>query len=125
MFVSSAAFQVTRIPARQWGISLTLGFVSIPLGVLIRCIPTPPLKRAFIKLRIMRSDEVLPTTKLGAAEWNEATTKVRDNLSLFLSLRGGRANASSFILKSRKSKIPKGDRVAPYVGLYFAQDVFY
>ena len=46
MFVGFVAFQVTRIPGRDWGISLALGFVSIPLGVLIRCVPTPPLELA-------------------------------------------------------------------------------
>jgi len=112
VFIGGAAFQVTRIPAREWGISLALGFVSIPLGVLIRYIPNPPLERAFIKMRIMRSDEVLPTTKPETAEWNAAITRVRDNLSLFSSLRGGRVNASPFVLKSRKSRIPKADRVA-------------
>lgn len=112
MFVGGAAFQVTPIPGREWGISLALGFVSIPLGILIRCIPTPPLERAFIKLRIMSPDEILPTTKPETAEWNDAITKVRDNLSLFSRLRGGRVNASSFILKSRKSRIPREDRVA-------------
>ena len=60
VFASCAVFQVTPIPSREWGISPTLGFVSIPLGVLIRCIPTPPLERAIIKLRIMRPDKVLP-----------------------------------------------------------------
>jgi Ca2+-transporting ATPase len=112
VFVGGAAFQVTPIPAREWGISLALGFVSIPLGVLIRCIPTPPFERAFIKLRIMSPDKVLPTDRPETAEWNSAITKVRDNLSLFSSLRGGRVNASSFIIKSRKSRIPKEERVA-------------
>ena len=100
------------MPGREWGISLALGFVSIPLGVLIRCIPTPPLERAFIKMRIMRPESLLPTNKPDTAEWNEAITKVRDNLSLFSRLRGGRVNASSFIIKSRQSRIPKQDRVA-------------
>lgn len=112
VFIGGAAFQVTRIPAREWGISLALGFVSIPLGAIIRCIPTPPLERAFIKLRIMNAEPVLPTDRPETVEWNEAIVKVRDNLSLFSRLRGGRVNASSFILKSRQSRIPKGERVA-------------
>jgi Ca2+-transporting ATPase len=58
----------------------------------------------------MSADD-LPTTKPDTVEWNAAITKVRDNLSLFSRLRGGRVNASSFILKSRKSRIPKEDRV--------------
>ena len=112
MFVGGDAFQVTRLSGREWGISLALGSVSIPLGVLIRCIPTPPCERAFIKLRMMRPDEVLPTTTPEIVQRNEAITRVRGNLSLFSSLRGGRVNASPFILKSRKSRIPKKDRVA-------------
>jgi Ca2+-transporting ATPase len=112
VFVGGAAFQVTPMPGREWGISLALGFVSIPLGIIIRCLPTPPFERAFIKLRIMTAEEVLPTVKPDATEWNSAITKVRDNLSLFSRLRGGRVNASPFILKSRKSRIPKEDRVA-------------
>ena len=112
MFVGGDAFQVTSIPGREWGISLALGFVSIPLGVLIRCIPTPPLERLFIKLRIMSPEDVLPTTKPEALEWNAAIVKVRENLSLFSRLRGGRASTASFSLKNRSSRIPKRDRVA-------------
>jgi P-type Ca2+ transporter type 2C len=112
VFVGGDAFQVTSIPAREWGISLALGFVSIPLGVLIRCVPTPPLERLFIKLKIMSPEDVLPTTKPETLEWNAAIVKVRDNLSLFSRLRGGRGNTPSFTFKSKPSRIPKGDRVA-------------
>ena len=115
MFVGGAAFQVTPIPAREWGISLALGLAPLPLGAFIRWIPTPPLERAFIKLRIMSPEDVLPTTTAATIEWNDAIIKVRDNLSLFSKLRGGRANSSPFVLKSRlsgKGKMPKRDRVA-------------
>lgn len=74
MFVGGAAFQVIPISGRKWGISLALGFVSIPLGALIRCIPTPPLERTFVKLGIMSADELLPTTKPDAAERNRIAT---------------------------------------------------
>ena len=111
VFVGGAAFRVTPIPGREWGISLALGFVSIPLGFLIRRTPTPPLERAFIKLKIMRFDELLPTNRPEASERNDAITKVRDNLSSFSWLRGGRVNASPFVSKSRRSSIPKQDRV--------------
>ena len=111
MFIGGTAFQVTPIPGHEWGISLALGFVSIPLGVLIRCIPTPPLERAFIKLKIMRPDEVLPTTEPETIQWNDAITKGEDNLSLFSRLRDVRVNSSSLILKSRKSRIVEGDQI--------------
>jgi len=70
-----------------------------------------PLEHVFIKLRIMSADEILPTTRPDSPEWNVAITKVRDNLSLFSSLRGGRVNASPFVLKSRRSRAPEEDWV--------------
>ena len=95
--------------------SLALGFMSIPPGVLIRCISTPPLECPFIKLRIMSPDAVLPTTKPDTTERNEAISMVWDDSSLFSSLRGGRGgriNVSPLIVKSRKLRISKGDWVA-------------
>ena len=39
IFVSGAAFGVTPLNGVQWAISLVLGFMSIPVGVLIRLVP--------------------------------------------------------------------------------------
>ncbi|KAI8980025.1 calcium-translocating P-type ATPase [Trametes punicea] len=94
VFVGGAAFQVTRIGGREWGISLALGFVSIPLGALIRCIPNGPVERFFIKIHLLPNPEVLPTTR-PEANWNSAIQLVRDNLSTFSHVRGGRMRASS------------------------------
>ena len=60
-FYGGGVFQVTRIHGREWGISVGLGLVSIPLGFLTRCVPTPPLERVFVKLGIGSEDEILPT----------------------------------------------------------------
>jgi P-type Ca2+ transporter type 2C len=40
VFVGGAAFQVTRIGGRESGIALVLGVVSIPLGALVRLLPS-------------------------------------------------------------------------------------
>lgn len=112
MFVSRVAFRVAPLPCSVWGISLALGFVSIPLGALIRCIPTPPLEHALIKLRIVCPDEPLPTYRPEVAEGNDVIIEVRNDLSFFSSLRGGRVNASSLVLKSRKLRIHKRDWVS-------------
>jgi Ca2+-transporting ATPase len=113
VFVGGDALQVTPLPGHECGISLALGFVSTRLGVLIRCIPIPPLECLFTNLlRIMIPEAVLPTTKPDTLEWNATIVKVRDILSLFSRLRGGRVDSSSFILKSRQWRIPKGDWVA-------------
>ena len=109
VFIGGAAFQVTRIGAREWGISLALGVVSIPLGVIIRLIPTAPCERLFVKMRLLPNPEVLPTKR--SDEWNPAIELVRDNLRIFAHLRGGRVRSSSLVAKSRKARAATRDRV--------------
>ncbi|KAH9945065.1 calcium-translocating P-type ATPase [Epithele typhae] len=111
VFVGGAAFQVTRIGGREWGISIALGFVSIPLGALIRCLPNGPIERFFIKVRLLPNPEVIPTTRKDA-EWNSAIQLVRDNLSTFSHVRGGRMRSSSYVGKSRNVRLAPESRVA-------------
>lgn len=111
VFVGGAAFQVTRIGGREWGIGIALGVVSIPLGALLRCIPNAPIERLFIKVRLLPNPEVLPT-KRPDAEWNSAIQMVRDNLSTFSHIRGARMRASSYVVKSRNAQLPPESRVA-------------
>ena len=96
-----------RLPGRSYpwsrvGISLALGFVSMFSFDAFLLHSSAP--------SYFEPGEVIPPPSL-RLEWNEAITEVRDTLPL-LSRRGGQINASSFVLKSRKSRIPKEDRVA-------------
>lgn len=38
--------QLQPLDASEWALSVGLGFISIPLGMAIRCIPDEPLRRA-------------------------------------------------------------------------------
>ncbi len=106
VFVGGNAFQVTRIAGREWGISLALGFGSLPLGVLVRLLPNGPFERVFRKLGLFgRSKSFLPTQDPESDGWNHAISLVRDNLKFFASVRGGRLRSSSFVAKSRLAKI--------------------
>ncbi|KAI0789888.1 calcium-translocating P-type ATPase [Abortiporus biennis] len=111
VFIGGAAFQVARISGREWGISLALGFVSIPLGALIRCIPNGPVERFFVWIRLLPKNGGLPTTSEDV-EWNSAIQMVRDNLSTFAHLRGARLRGSSYVGKSRKARPAPEHRVA-------------
>lgn len=111
VFVGGAAFQVTRIGGREWGIGLALGVVSIPLGALIRCIPNAPIERFLMKIRVLPNPDVLPTTRPDA-EWNSAIQMVRDNLSTFTHVRGARLRSSSYVVKSRNARLAPESRVA-------------
>ena len=105
VFVGGAAFQVTRIPGREWGISLALGIVSIPLGVVVRCLPNGPFEKLFSLIGLFGKQEVLPTRRPDADTWNGAITLVRDNLSIFANIRGGRVRSSSVVVKSRSARL--------------------
>ncbi|KIK55333.1 hypothetical protein GYMLUDRAFT_248753 [Collybiopsis luxurians FD-317 M1] len=107
VFVGGAAFQVTRVGGEVWGISLALGFVSIPLGALIRLLPNEPFERLFNKIGLFGKPEVLPTSTVDREGWNGAITFVRDNLSTFSQIRGGRLRSSSFVVRSRSAKLSR------------------
>jgi len=116
VFVGGAAFQVTPIGGREWGISLALGFVSIPWGVIIRLLPTKPFESLFKFIRLVRKEEeVLPVVKPDREGWGGAITMVRDNLNFFSNIRGGRLRSSSFVLKSRQARLPHDDQMRMYV----------
>ncbi|GLB40161.1 putative this magnesium-dependent enzyme catalyzes the hydrolysis of ATP coupled with the transport of calcium [Lyophyllum shimeji] len=112
VFVGGDAFQVTRIGGREWGISLALGIVSIPLGALIRLLPNGPFEALFKKLGLLGKPEVLPTASPEAEAWSGAVALVRDNLGTFANVRGGRLRSSSFVIKSRLSRLSH-DNPAP------------
>ncbi|KAF9000698.1 calcium-translocating P-type ATPase [Cyathus striatus] len=112
VFVGGAAFQVTRMHGREWGISLALGVVSIPWGAVIRCMPNGPFEKLFNAFGLLGRKEVLPTTKPDTEGWGGAITLVRDNLSTFANVRGGRLRASSFVVKSRSARLKDEEKTS-------------
>lgn len=79
--------------------------MSIPIGFLLRLIPDEPVQRIFIKLHIMPNPDVLPIANPERSEWNSAINLVRDNLTTFANIRGGRVRSSSFVGKSRSARL--------------------
>ncbi|KAJ7773119.1 hypothetical protein B0H16DRAFT_1304903 [Mycena metata] len=106
VFIGGAAFQVTRIGGREWGISLALGVISIPLGVVIRLLPSDPFESLFKRLGLWGNPDVLPPNipNPDTVGWN-AITRVQDNLNTFANVRGGRVRSSSFVIKSRTARL--------------------
>jgi len=119
--VGGTAFQVTRMGGKEWAISLALGLIVFPLGVLIRLIPNEPCVRFFERLRLLPKPEVPPTMFPDAEPgFAFAVDQVRDNLSTFAAFRGGRMRGSSFVHKSR-SAVP--DSEGPHL-VYVLLDLF-
>lgn len=105
VFFGGVAFQATPMKGRDWGISVALGFVSIPLGFLIRCIPTPLVERLFIALHIMHDPKAPPrlagADKDAKDDRNIATDKARKQIPRLPRVHGARMRGSSFVCRSR------------------------
>lgn len=102
-----SAFQVVRIGGRDWGISIVLGFLSLPIAILVRLLPPGPFERFMIRFHLYPDPNALPTK--GAAsedrQWGEGIDKVIDNLNVYSQIRGGRLRSSSIVLKSRSKQL--------------------
>ncbi|KAF9514593.1 hypothetical protein BS47DRAFT_1392337 [Hydnum rufescens UP504] len=77
VLVGGSVFQVTNMNGRDWGISMSLGLLVLPLGVLIRCIPNGPCERLLIWLHVLDDPKKLPVINPMTAgqfhqSWNPA-----------------------------------------------------
>ena len=116
--VGGSAFDVTRIGARDWVISLALGFVSLPLGALIRLIPNEPCERVFKKLQLIPTYELHFTTRLDAEPgFSLAIDHLRDNLTTFASLRGDRRSYARKAINADETCVPSSRRRALFVSV--------
>ncbi|OAX32357.1 calcium ATPase [Rhizopogon vinicolor AM-OR11-026] len=103
VYIGGTAFQVTRIGGREWGISLALGFVSIPLGALIRLLPNRPFESLFILIHLLPKPEGgLPRVRSDVEE-NPTIESARDGA--FAILRGERLRSPSFVVKSSQARL--------------------
>lgn len=109
VFFGDVAFNVKPISGEFWGISIALGFVSLPLGFLVRMIPNGPIEKAGIALHILRDPNTLPTVDPEAEKYPPAIEALRDDLGLFANIRGGRVKASSIALKSRTKRMKEAN----------------
>jgi Ca2+-transporting ATPase len=109
VFVGGAAFSVTRIGGRDWAISIIVGLIAIPLGALIRLLPTAPFARLLIKMKVYPDPNALPQISPAAEydyEFHDALDRTKNNLDLFRSIRSeSRLRASPMVLKSRRRRM--------------------
>ncbi|KAF2143789.1 uncharacterized protein K452DRAFT_162339 [Aplosporella prunicola CBS 121167] len=97
VFVGGAAFSVTKLNGAQWGYSIVLGALSIPVGIIIRLIPDEAIS-ACVPERFKRK----PTPDLVISddfEWNQGLLEIRDELAFIKRIRGGRLSSLKFKLQ--------------------------
>ncbi|KAF2664885.1 calcium-translocating P-type ATPase [Microthyrium microscopicum] len=135
-----AAFVVTPIYGYHWAISIVLGFITLPIGFLIRCIPDRyvridlPVKRfmaantpAWLQRYLARRRKPPPVIEAGdmdddhiGKEWHRVYNQVHDDLALYKQLRGRRLHVIKMgirhpreLLKSHRSRSGSRNSVLP------------
>ncbi|KAL3480166.1 hypothetical protein BJX99DRAFT_35848 [Aspergillus californicus] len=91
VFVGGHAFSVTRLDGAQWAVCLILGVISLPVAIIIRLIPDEFLVKLVPKFtRRKKGPELIISDEERRYKWNPALEEIRDQLTFFKSLRGGR-----------------------------------
>ncbi|KAL1641563.1 plasma membrane calcium [Didymella pomorum] len=92
IFVGGIAFSVKRITSTQWGISVGLGFVSLPVGMILRLVPDESIRKCIPSFfRRKRNPETVVLDE--KYRWNEGLREVQDELAFIKKLRGGRLSS--------------------------------
>ncbi|KAK3311723.1 uncharacterized protein B0T15DRAFT_549457 [Chaetomium strumarium] len=102
VFVGGDAFVVVRLNGVQWEISLVLGFLSIPAGILIRLVPDAWLRACVRRVpalprwrRKRQEKDEEACTSANGRDLESAMFVVRDDLAFLKRVRGGRIAALS------------------------------
>lgn len=108
ILISGRALQVVRLNGAQWGYSIVLGFLSIPVAVITRSIPDD----VFQKIIPYRWQPQVTTSALVVSDesqlkdWNSVLLEIREELEILSWIHGGRLHAYNRRNKShRKSSL--------------------
>ncbi|KAL2221164.1 putative calcium transporting P-type ATPase [Thermoascus aurantiacus ATCC 26904] len=109
IFVGGQAFSVRRLNGPQWGYSLVLGAISVPVAVIIRLIPDEFIRKLIppIWSRKKPSPQVLVSDEDRRFEWNPALEEIRDQLSFLKTVRGGRLRNLKYKLQHPETLLPR------------------
>jgi Ca2+-transporting ATPase len=106
IFVGGVAFSVTRLNGAQWGYSIVLGFLSLPVGMIVRLIPdelvsmcVPGWFKRKSTPEVVVSDEDY--------QWNQGLLEIRDELAFIKRIRGGRLSNLKFKISHPKEAFTK------------------
>lgn len=101
IFVGGVAFKVTRLNGAQWAYSIVLGFLSLPVGMIVRLIPDELVSKcvpAFFSRK--RTPELVVSDE--DYHWNQGLLEIRDELAFIKRVRGGRLSNLKFKMQHPK-----------------------
>ena len=100
VFIGGDAFSTHRLNRAQWGYSVVLGFLSLPVAVMIRLIPDDLIRKLIPSWFIRKATpKLLVSDEERQYEWNPALVDIREELTFLKKLRGGRLNVLKYKLQ--------------------------
>lgn len=91
--LGSSALSTVRLDLSQWGISLLLGALSLPIAMLIRLIPNDFI-RELCPNPLSKNQAPVPRASTDdRLEWNNTIKDIRNELTFYKHIHGGRFNA--------------------------------
>ncbi|KAF7515130.1 hypothetical protein G7054_g14743 [Neopestalotiopsis clavispora] len=109
IFVGDQPFSISQTnppqTGLQWALAIALGFISIPIGMVIRLIPDEILLRvtpASLKRRSARIPGFTVTDEERFDHYPELLADVRDELNFLKRFKGGRLNNLKFAMQNSK-----------------------
>lgn len=103
VFLGSSALSTVRLDSTQCGISLLIGVLSLPIAVLIRLIPDDFIRKLWPNTLSKNLAPLPRASQDDRFEWNDTLKDVRDELTFFKHIHGGRFNALRHTLYSARS----------------------
>ncbi|OAX78423.1 calcium-translocating P-type ATPase, PMCA-type [Emergomyces africanus] len=108
IFVGGQAFHTKPLNGVEWGVSIILGLLSIPMAVIIRLIPDEFIQKIIphIWTRKKAGPQVLISDE-DRYEWNPALQEIKDQLAFLRTVRGGRLRHLKHKLRHPETLIPR------------------
>ncbi|KAI9928849.1 hypothetical protein ASPWEDRAFT_105000 [Aspergillus wentii DTO 134E9] len=108
IFVGGQAFSVKALNGPQWGVSLVLGAISIPVAVIIRLIPDEFIERMIPTFwKREKGPELIISDEDRRFQWNPALEEIRDQLTFMKTVRGGRLRHLKHKLQHPEELLPR------------------
>ncbi|RDA86693.1 hypothetical protein CP532_5023 [Ophiocordyceps camponoti-leonardi (nom. inval.)] len=109
IFVGGAAFQIAsrKQDSSQWAMAVLLGFLSIPMGVVLRLIPDEAIAAlvpGFLRNR-GRTVPGLTVSDEEMGQYPEPLAEVRDELKFIRRMKGGRLNNLRFKIQQHTETV--------------------
>ena len=112
----SFAFQTVPLDGAAWGISIGIGLLSLPIGVLVRLIPNTLFPKTWYMPKRVDTVSIIEQVPVVAPispeeQWRQAEGEVKGQLTLIRAIRGGRIHQ----IRRWKNLTPPASHIAAAV----------